>query len=46
MSLNIYRIWVFFRNEVISIKDVIFNEKKDFDGYIKSLEDNARYVDL
>jgi len=46
MSLNIYRIWVPLRNEVISTKDVIFNEEEDFDGHIKSLEDNARHVDL
>ena len=46
MSLNIYRIWVPLRNEVISTKDVIFNKEEDFDGYIESVEDNARHMDL
>ena len=46
ISSNIYRIWVPLRNEVISIRDVIFNEEEDFDSHIESLEDNARHIDL
>src|SRR5438105_522556 len=44
--LNIYCIWVPFRNEVILIRDVIFNKEEVFNGNLKSLEDNARNVDL
>src|SRR6185437_9918860 len=46
MSSNIYCIWVPLRNEVISTRDVIFNEEEDFDSYIESVEDSARHVDL
>jgi hypothetical protein len=45
-SSNSYRVWHPLKNEVFTIRDVIFNEKQHFDGSLESLADEIRELDL
>ena len=44
-STNIYRIWIPSRNEVISTRDVIFDEESTFNGDIKTMQDDLLHID-
>jgi hypothetical protein len=44
-STNIYRIWILSRNEVISSRDIIFDEGTTFDGNIKTMQDDLLHMD-
>jgi hypothetical protein len=46
MSSNIYRIWVPIKNKIISIRDVIFDEERIFNGSLDILRDKVRKIDL
>jgi len=45
-SSNTYRIWIPFRKEVITTRDVIFNEYAIFNGKMEELENDVREVNL
>ncbi|KAE9572511.1 hypothetical protein CGMCC3_g11506 [Colletotrichum fructicola] len=45
-SSNCFRIWNPLRDEVFTTRDVVFNEKQFFNGNLKELAEEFRYMDL